>query len=121
LVAASVAWHLLPATTHAGAEPPKGRQKWEYASLIEFLPPAQTPYRLVWRTGKQRLVVESKNIPEGLSKLHKALGGADLGDKEETPRFLILLDRIGQDGWELVTHTHLPPDTQTWNFKRPAP
>src|SRR5262245_60946778 len=107
LLAAGATWLLFRDAVHA--EPSRGMPKWEYASLIETLPPAQTPYSLVWRTSKKRLVIESKTIPDGLSRLNMALGGPDLGNNTETPRFMTVLDRIGQDGWELVTHAHLPP------------
>ena len=129
LFAAAVAWNLLPTATHAGAEPPKGRQKWEYATLAEVsapaFPPAQASYRLAWRTGKKGLIMESQTRQEGISKLYKDLAGHDLGKDEKAP-FGALLDRIGQDGWELVTlfRGGTPGqggDTQTWTFKRPVP
>jgi hypothetical protein len=78
-------------------------------------------YRLTWRTGKKRLVSESKT-PD-VSKLYKDLAGHDLGKDEKAP-FGALLDRIGQDGWELVTYAVEPgPEEylQTWTFKRPVP
>jgi hypothetical protein len=124
LVAAAVACNLLPAARHAGAQPPRARQKWEYATLFEFYTADPPCYRLVWRTGKKRVEVEAKAVAEGISKLNKALGVADLGGKDVQVPFGVLLDRIGQDGWELVTHSPSFPrwdNSQSWIFKRPAP
>jgi hypothetical protein len=104
LFAVAVAWHLLPTRIQAGAEPPKGRQKWEYATLIEANPPAPASYSLIWRTGKTRLVAQSKDPQVALSALIKELGGEALGGKDERSPVGVLLDQIGQDGWELVTH-----------------
>jgi len=125
LVAATLAWNLLPTARHAGAQQAKGRQKWEYATLSEFYTADPATYRLVWRTGKKRVEVETKTVPEGISKFNKALGVDDLGGKEgKAVPFGRLLDRIGQDGWELVTHSPSLPrwdNSQSWIFKRPAP
>jgi hypothetical protein len=123
LVAATVAWNLLSTARNAGAQPAKGTQKWEYATLFEFYTPDPATYRLIWRTGKKRVEVETKTIPEGISKLNKALGVGDLGGKDVQAPFGVLLDRIGQDGWELVTHSPSFPrwdNSQSWIFKRPA-
>ncbi len=123
LFVAPVAWNLLPTGMHAGAQPPKGRQKWEYGTLTQVFPKAQPSYRITWRTGKKRLVAESKTALEGVSKVYKGLAGRDLGKDEKAP-FGALLDRIGQDGWELVTYMPEPGpegNTQTWTFKRPVP
>ena len=124
LVAATVAGNLLPSALDARGQPPKGRQKWEYATLSEFYTPQPAYYRLIWRTGKRRVEVEANNIPEGISKFNKALGGDGRGAKDVQVPFGVLLDRIGQDGWELVTHSPSLPrwdNSQSWIFKRPAP
>ena len=123
LVAAAAAWHLLSTARRAGAQPPRGRQKWEYATLIQVFPKAQPAYRGIWRTGKKRLVAETRDIFEGVSRIYKDLAGHDLGKDEKAP-FGALLDRIGHDGWELVTYAPQPSpegNTETWTFKRPVP
>jgi hypothetical protein len=59
--------------------------------------------------------------PHPLTRINKELGG-----KDEEASLGILLDRIGQDGWELVSHSmtevtgDFPKTVQTWTFKRPA-
>jgi hypothetical protein len=124
LVAATVAGNLLPIGLDARAQAPRATQKWEYATLFEFYTADPATYRLVWRTGKKRVEVEAKTIPEGISKLNKALGVAGPGGKDVQAPFGALLDRIGQDGWELVTHSPSFPrwdNSQSWIFKRPAP
>jgi hypothetical protein len=59
-----------------------------------------------------------KFLLECVSKLYKELGGA-----EDSANVGQLLDRIGQNGWEMVTHSKAVgqrSSTQTWTFKRPA-
>jgi hypothetical protein len=103
-----------------GAEPPKGGQKWEYAAL-EYEEPADTVgSRVLWTAGQKVLGGRSeKFLLECVSKLNKELGG-----KEETANVGVLLNRIGQAGWELVTYARVAGQrgvTHTWAFKRPAP
>jgi hypothetical protein len=120
LLVAGVVWNRLPIATHAGAERPKGVQKWEYATLTQVFPPrAVDPYHVTWRTGKQRLEAKTRTAQEGVASLNQQLRGTDLGGR---PPFGALLDRIGQEGWELVTYTERGPEgnTQTWTFKRPV-
>jgi hypothetical protein len=94
------------------AQQPKGLQKWEYATLgyVVFRDPGAAS----WITPKAEM-------GGSLSKINK-----DLGWKEdvELRNVCILLNRVGQDGWELVTHTREISKegliSCTWTFKRPA-
>ena len=129
LAAAVVAGNLLPAGSRASADPPKDRQKWEYATLSYYCP---LPGRLAlsalvngsnarWTAGKQSFEAGfEKDQPQPVlfSKLNK-----DLGGQEEAAGLGMLLDRIGQSGWELATHAITTGQTSTiqvWTFKRPA-
>jgi hypothetical protein len=103
----------------SGAQQPKGSQKWEYATLNYS--ENETGSFAAWINPKDRFTAKSKaRHHESLTKINK-----DLGGKEDVGIFdvCILLTRIGQDGWELVTHTKtMDRGTQifTWTFKRPA-
>jgi hypothetical protein len=107
----------------AAAQPRKGLPKWEYATLNYMENDAGS--FAAWINAKERFTAKSKTKHhESLTKIHK-----DLGGKEEVGIFdvAILLSRIGQDGWELVTHTKErltgrgeAGQTYTWTFKRPA-
>jgi hypothetical protein len=121
LLAAVVAWNRLPPVTNAGAQPAKVGQKWEYATL-SYEAPIGPDYGSIatWTTGKKTLGArwEKEAQPHPFSKLNK-----DLGGKEEHASLGVLLDRIGQDGWELASHTRAEGPrriTQTWAFKRPV-
>ena len=129
LAAVVVVGNLPHAANMASAGPPKDRQKWEYATLSYYSP---KPGRLAlsalvngsnarWTAGKQSFEAGfEKDQPEPVlfSKLNK-----DLGGREGTAGLGMLLDRIGENGWELATHaiTTGPTSTiQVWTFKRPA-
>jgi hypothetical protein len=122
-VAALVAGHFLSPRRDASAQAPRGGPKWEYATLSYDDLSTDWGSVATWTTGKKNLgAMREKEQPQHpLSKLNK-----DLGGKEESASLGILLDRIGQDGWELVSHTHTQRTggprwiTQTWTFKRPA-
>ena len=97
-------------------------QKWEYATLNYIENDAGSV--AAWINPKDRFTAKSKaRHHESLTKINK-----DLGGKEEVGIFdvCILLTRIGQDGWELVTHTRTMDaptkgtQTFTWTFKRPV-
>jgi hypothetical protein len=123
LFAAVVAWYLLFPVMHADAQPAKIRQKWEYATLSAVYDAQSIA---TWDTGKTTLKAEYDNAAQlhPFSKLNKNLGG-----KEERGSLVVLLNRIGQDGWELVSHTRTQGPTgvvgqrvtETWTFKRPVP
>ena len=121
LFATVVAWHLLSPVMNAGAQPAKVGQKWEYATL-SYEEPIGGNYGSIatWTTGKKILGArqEKEAQPHPFSKLNN-----DLGGKEQHASLGVLLDRIGQDGWELVSHTRTEGPrriTQTWTFKRPV-
>lgn len=102
---------LLP-TNIAVAQGPKARQQWEYASLMI----GDAALDLHWRTGKMALSGPGNvTKPDFDRSIHEVYG--QLGGKEQTPTVGMLLNLIGQDGWELVSYTR-PPGVQTWMFKR---
>lgn len=119
LLAVLVTGNLLWPMMNAEAQAPKARQQWEYATLSSEH--GDRHASATWSTGKKTLHATweaGKDQPLPLSKLNK-----DLGGKEKDAHEGVLLDRIGQDGWELVCHTRTegrPRDIQTWTFKRPA-
>jgi hypothetical protein len=105
---------LLPAN-RVGAQAAKVRPKWEYASLVV----TDTAAALHWRAGKTTLDgsgdVLKPDLSRGVNEVYRRLGG-----KDESPTLGMLLDLIGQDGWEMVSYTR-PPGVQTWMFKRALP
>ena len=102
---------LLP-TNNALAQAPKARQQWEHAWLM-FEDAAMD---LHWRAGKKALdtpgSVTNPDPDRSIKEMYQQLGG-----KEQNPRLGMLLNLIGQDGWEMVSYTH-PSGVQTWMFKR---
>ena len=110
---------ILTSGLRSGAQQPKGLQKWEYATLNYIENDAGSVAS--WINPKDRFTAKSKaRHHESLTKINK-----DLGGKEGVGIFdvCILLTRIGQDGWELVTHTKTMDrgtQTFTWTFKRPV-
>jgi hypothetical protein len=108
----------------ASAQAPKPT-KWQFATLT-FEESASRDYGSTarWEAGSKLIVVVwDRDRPHPFISLNKQLGGP-----EPNARIGTLLDRIGQDGWELVSHTSTPNSaqspaatTQTWSFKRPAP
>src|SRR5207249_23645 len=99
--------------------PPKTGLKWEYATLSYDEPITDYGSIATWTTRKKILGARwEKDQPHPFDKLNK-----DLGGKEEAASIGVLLDRIGQDGWELATHavrTTPHRKIQTWTFKRPV-
>ena len=122
LLTAALAWNLLSPEMNAGAQPARIVQKWEYATLSSDEPIGPDYGSIAtWTTGKKILGARWEKEAElhPFSKLNK-----DLGGKEEHASLGVLLDRIGQDGWELTSHTRTEGPrkiTQTWTFKRPVP
>jgi hypothetical protein len=121
LFAVVVAWNLLSPVRNASAQPVKVGQKWAYATL-SYEDPIGPEFGSIatWITGKKILGARWKKEAQThpFSKINK-----DLGGKEEHASLGVLLDRIGQDGWELVSHTSTEGPrriTQTWTFKRPV-
>jgi hypothetical protein len=96
----------------AGAQAPQARPQWEYAHLVL----GDTAADVHWQTGKATLSSSrdvSKSDPtRSIDELHRQLGG-----KEPKPTLGVILDQIGQDGWEMVFYAR-PPGVQTWMFKR---
>jgi hypothetical protein len=114
-------WVFLTPLMNARAQQVKLVQRWQYATLA-FEEPIGPDYGSIatWTTGKKILGAkwEKESQPHPFSKLNK-----DLGGKEEHASMGVLLDRIGQDGWELVSHNRTEGPrriTQTWTFKRPV-
>jgi hypothetical protein len=115
LVLAAMTGHAVLPTSSAVAQAAKARQQWEYASVIV----ADAAGDVHWQTGKT-----TRSSPGDVSKPDPSRGVNDLyrqlGGKEEAPTLGMLLNLIGQDGWEMVSYTR-PPGVQTWMFKRPIP
>lgn len=115
VVLATTCWQQCDFTNNAVAQVPKGRQGWEYATL--YMGDASVP-QIVWGTGKVTVASSEPNISRdqapGINELYRKLGG-----KKETATTGMLLDHIGQDGWELVSYTR-SSGSQNWIFKRPA-
>jgi hypothetical protein len=111
----------LPPSRNVDAQPPKARQRWEYATLyFEAAIPPERFSLAIWTTGKKTIRKDraEKDQPDPISMLNKELGG-----REESASFVVLFDRFGQDGWELVSHTRGEGPKrviQTWTFKRAA-
>jgi hypothetical protein len=111
---------LLAGVGAAVAQAPGGKAKWEYATLTFDEPPAgDVRASARWEAGKQVLGSQSaKFYYEALAKIYR-----DLGGKEEHVSLGLLLDQIGQGGWEMVSHTRVADrggTSRTWVFKRPA-
>jgi hypothetical protein len=110
-LAAMTGQAILP-TNKALAQAPKARQKWEYASLM-FEDAAMDLHR---RAGKTTLdspgSVTTPDPDRSIEELYRQMGG-----KEHNPTLGMLLNLIGQDGWEMVSFTH-PSGVQIWVFKR---
>ena len=111
LIAFAIIWSF----KRVEAQVPKGHQTWEYATL--YLGDASVP-QTVWYTGKTTITSTEKALSRdttvGVNELYHKLGG-----KEETATLGVLLNHIGQDGWELVTYSR-SSDSQHWAFKRPG-
>jgi len=108
---AMTAQALLP-SDNALAQAPKARQQWEYASLM-FEDGAMD---LHWRAGKTALdtpgSVTKPDPDRSFKEMYRQLGG-----KEQNPTLGMILNLIGQDGWEMVSNTH-PAGVQIYMFKR---
>ena len=107
---------------------PEKSPRWEYAELQskstlrafqkdgEEAPPARPTVR--WTTATAE--VEAKDWPDLAEKL-KATGVKKEGTL--TQQRIALLNHLGSEGWELVSHTGgtTPTAAGTWLFKRRAP
>jgi len=88
-------------------KPAPARTSWEYCEL------SWVGDRLRLETGE--VVLESTSIPDLAAKL---------GHKTEVNNSTVLLNLLGADGWELVSHQHLfegATRRHFWTFKRPVP
>jgi len=103
---AAMAGQALLATGTAVVQPAKPRPAWEYGSLVF----GETALDLHWQAGKTVLETPGDVIKRdpgpSINELYRKLGG-----KEENPTLGIILNLIGQDGWELVSFTR-PPGVQ---------
>ncbi len=102
---------LIPSTGAAG-QAAKTRQVWEYASLVV----GDTAVDVHWSTGKTTLTspgdVTKPDLDRSVNEVYPKLGG-----KEKNATLGMLLNLIGQDGWEMVSYAH-PSGAQVWMFKR---
>lgn len=96
------------------AQPAKVRHQWGYASLVI----GDAAGDVHWQTGNTTKSsqgdVTKPDPSRGINELYRQLGG-----KEQNPTFGMLLDVIGQEGWEMVSYTR-PSGIQTYIFKRPT-
>jgi len=100
------------ARSNVDAQAPKGRQQWEYAHLVL----GDTAADLNWQNGKTTVSAGDVNKPDptrSIEALYRQLGG-----KEPDPTLGVLLNLIGQEGWEMVSYSR-PSGVQAWVFKRP--
>jgi hypothetical protein len=99
-------------------------QKWEYAQLSYSTLDAST--RFGFRSPElvdSEVVKPGEDSDAAFAKLYKVIGGISqpIAAKEGINRYidLDLLNAIGSQGWELVSHEKTQPfDTETWTFKR---
>ena len=104
--------HALLPTSSAGAQVPKARPSWEYASLVW----ADTALDMHWQDGKRTFRsggdVTKSDDKRSINELYRQLGG-----KEQSPTLGTLLNLVGQDGWEMVSYARTS-GAQIWMFKR---
>ena len=100
----------LHSTNYAGAQAPKARPHWEYAHLVF----GDTAAEIQWHTGKTTLRnnATKPDANRSIDELYRQLGGT-----EQSPTLGVLLNLIGDEGWEMVSYAR-PPGVQTWVFKR---
>ena len=103
---------LLPPSS-ATAQAPKARQQWQYATLIID----DLAVGIHWQTGKTTLCSPGDATKKDLARSVRDLV-RQLGSKEESTTLGMLLNLIGQDGWEMVSYAHTS-GAQVWMFKRP--
>jgi hypothetical protein len=109
---------LLVVVTAAPASAQGKGRKWEYATLyltVEGGINASSSFV----TGKKLIESEAgQNFGQAIFKVYK-----DLGGKAKEAGLPQLLDLVGQDNWELVSHAATITGmtySQVWTFKRPA-
>jgi hypothetical protein len=103
----------LLSTSSATAQGPKARQQWQYASLVID----DVAVGIHWQAGKTTLSSSGDVTKPDLSRSAKEVS-RKLGGKEESTTLGMLLNLIGEDGWEMVSYAH-PSGAQVWMFKRP--
>lgn len=78
------------------------RAKWEYATLVRQHQPGQRAERWSFASGEQRI----NGVP--LDELYQKFRV----DNPETASEVSVLDKLGDDGWELVSHTAVETTTK---------
>ena len=95
------------------AQGPKAPPKWHYATLVI----GDSAVDIYWSDGKTKLEspgnVTKPNLDRSLGELYPQLGG-----KDANPTLGMLLNLIGENGWEMVSYAHTSA-AQVWMFKRP--
>jgi hypothetical protein len=84
-------------------------RKWQYAELLLAQDSVSGEWYVHWVAGTK--FVESKGKKsrfEAVSEIYKGLGGKGQAS------FAVLLDHIGQDGWELVSHDSCSAGRVAW-------
>ena len=113
LIALIVSGNLLRGQT--GDASRQARQKWHYAQLL-IENSSSGEWYVHWVAGTKSVESKGKKSRfEAVSEIYKGLGG------KEQATLAVLLDHIGQDGWELVSHAVRGDSLwQLYTFKRPA-
>ncbi len=116
LIALIVLGNLLPSRGQTRDGPPRVRQKWQYAQLLLAENSSSGEWYVHWVAGTKSVESKGKKSRfEAVSEIYKGLGGT------EKAALAVLLDHIGQDGWELVSHAVRGDSLwQLYTFKRPA-
>lgn len=117
LIAFIVLGNLLPCRGQTGGAPPQARQKWQYAQLLLAENNASGEWYVHWVAGTKSVESKGKKSRlEAVSEIYKGLGG------KQQAALAVLLDHIGQDGWELVSHAVRGDSLwQLYTFKRTVP
>ncbi len=93
---------LLLANAHSAPAPETKRPQWEYVTL------RQTNYGVALELPDR--VIRADTCSKVLEKL---------GRKSSRNDATAVLNVLGEEGWELVSHTHdAKEQAQTWTFKR---
>jgi hypothetical protein len=92
-------WHVLSgatmAQTRTGSAAPATRQKWEYCTILNI-----TPGTAGWKAQVARGGI--------IETMDSDLSGTST------------LNRLGAEGWELVSVSHLPGNSAEYFLKRPS-
>jgi len=96
----------------AGGDDPIRRQRWQYATLLRVFPGQPGERWVLISQGKQGDAASSAELVERI--------GVDGGDRGERSGEIGVLDALGDNGWELVSHAAGEPWIDATRAQRPA-